>query len=78
MVSIHLPLLPELFKPDHIYDATILARGHVDVVLALRIEVSAPELFHKSRAGGTPPARAGPDHPGAARPQGDGLRSPQP
>lgn len=44
VVSIHLPLLPELFKPDHVYHATILARGHIDVVLVLRVEVSSPEI----------------------------------
>ena len=44
VVSIHLPLLPELFKPDHIYQATILARGHIDVVLSLRVEVSRPTI----------------------------------
>lgn len=44
IVSIRLPLLPELFKAQHTYHATILARGHVDVVLALRVEVSSPEI----------------------------------
>ncbi len=47
IVSIRLPLLPELFKAQHTYHATILARGHVDVVLALRVEVSSPEIHIK-------------------------------
>ncbi len=47
IVSIRLPLLPELFKAQHIYHATILARGHIDVVLALRVEVSNPEMHIK-------------------------------
>lgn len=44
VVSIRLPLLTELFKPGRIYNATVLARGHADVVLALRVEISSPEI----------------------------------
>jgi predicted flap endonuclease-1-like 5' DNA nuclease len=59
VVSIHLPLLPELFKPDHVYHATILARGHIDVVLALRVEVSSPEIHIQVDQG--VPAQTEPD-----------------
>jgi hypothetical protein len=40
LVAMHLPLLPELFQAGQIYLATVIARGHSDVILSLRVEVA--------------------------------------
>jgi predicted flap endonuclease-1-like 5' DNA nuclease len=42
MVTLRLPLLVELFKPGETYLATVIARGHNDVVLSMRVDVSQP------------------------------------
>jgi predicted flap endonuclease-1-like 5' DNA nuclease len=42
LVTLRLPLLKELFQPGQIYFATVVARGHSDVVLSLRVDVARP------------------------------------
>jgi len=42
LVTLRLPLLEDMFQPKGIYFATIIARGHSDVVLALRVDVAQP------------------------------------